>query len=138
MSCEDIIPHCIGPAPHPRSSFFLQLSRDGSHTFGQLGSARKEALDREYILPFVTSALPQIEVEGTFPTGTHLVTVHQPRDSDDGAIKKAVYDGSLPPPTKDRFPLPLNSQYESGDIYGVAGVPTEDSRKTFGGQRRRH
>jgi urease len=51
-------------------------------------------------------------VEGTFPTGTYLVTVHHPISSDDGDLAKALYGSFLPIPDKERFPLPQKEEYE--------------------------
>lgn len=39
----------------------------------------KEMLGIEDVLPGVESMLKQVQVEGTFPDGTKLVTVRQPR-----------------------------------------------------------
>ncbi|KAL9031978.1 MAG: hypothetical protein Q9196_000051 [Gyalolechia fulgens] len=43
-------------------------------------------------------------VEGTFPTGTYLVTVHHPISSDDADLEKALYGSFLPIPPADLFP----------------------------------
>lgn len=64
-------------------------------------------------------------VEGTFPTGTYLVTVHHPVSTDDGDIARALYGSFLPLPENDMFPLPDPSVYEStkqpGAIVAVKG-----------------
>lgn len=52
-------------------------------------------------------------VEGTFPTGTYLVTVHHPVSTDDGDLEKALYGSFLPIPSKDTFSLPDPASYES-------------------------
>jgi urease len=64
-------------------------------------------------------------VEGTFPTGTYLVTVHHPICTDDGDLEKALYGSFLPVPSNDVFPPPEASVYESknqpGAIVAVKG-----------------
>ncbi|KAI9743508.1 MAG: Urease [Claussenomyces sp. TS43310] len=63
-------------------------------------------LGRRHVLPSVVSTLTEIMVEGTFPTGTYLVTVHHPIGSDDGDLEKALYGSFLPIPNKNTFSLP--------------------------------
>jgi urease len=64
-------------------------------------------------------------IEGTFPTGTYLVTVHHPVCTDDGDLEKALYGSFLPVPSNDKFPLPETTVYESnaqpGAIVAVKG-----------------
>ena len=65
----------------------------------------KTMLGRRHVLPSVLSTLIELMVEGTFPSGTYLVTVHQPVSSDDGDLSKALYGSFLPLPSEDTFPL---------------------------------
>lgn len=64
-------------------------------------------------------------VEGTFPTGTYLVTVHRPVSTEDGDLEKALYGSFLPVPSNEMFPLPDASEYEDtkqpGAIVAVKG-----------------
>lgn len=88
-------------------------------------SIGKTMLGRRHVLPSVVSSLAELMVEGTFPTGTYLVTVHHPVSSDDGDLEKALYGSFLPIPSNDMFPLPEASVYEdhkkSGAIIAVKG-----------------
>ncbi|PSR79818.1 hypothetical protein BD289DRAFT_85572 [Coniella lustricola] len=68
-------------------------------------------LGRRHVLPSVLSTLHEIQVEGTFPTGTYLVTVHNPIGSDDGDLARALYGSFLPVPSQDLFPLPAAEAY---------------------------
>lgn len=61
-------------------------------------------LGRRHVQPSVLSTLHEIQVEGTFPTGTYLVTVHNPIGSDDGDLARALYGSFLPVPSQDLFP----------------------------------
>lgn len=58
-------------------------------------------------------------MEGTFPTGTYLVTVHHPISSDDGDLAKALYGSFLPIPDQSVFALPEESEYEATKMPGA-------------------
>ena len=76
-------------------------------------------LGRRHVLPSVISSLEELMVEGTFPSGTYLVTVHHPVSTDDGDLEKALYGSFLPVPSKDLFPLPDPSTYEPIKLAGA-------------------
>ncbi|KAF1955243.1 urease [Byssothecium circinans] len=102
-----------------------ELIRDGKHMVADLMSIGKTMLGRRHVLPSVVSSLSELMVEGTFPTGTYLVTVHNPICTDDGDLSKALYGSFLPVPSNDMFPLPEATVYESvkqpGAIVAVKG-----------------
>jgi len=82
-------------------------------------------LGRRHVLPSVCSTLHEIQVEGTFPTGTYLVTVHNPISSDDGDAERALYGSFLPVPDASLFPLDEPAAYEAvrqpGALVAVRG-----------------
>lgn len=96
-----------------------QLIRDGNHSVASLMSLGKTMLGRRHVLPSVPATLTELQVEGTFPTGTYLVTVHHPVSSDDGDLEKALYGSFLPVPSNDAFPPVDASVY----VYWVALGP---------------
>ena len=53
----------------------LEGIRDG-RSVAELMHAGTKVLSREQVLPGVPEMIPEIQVEGTFPDGTKLVTVH--------------------------------------------------------------
>jgi urease len=55
-------------------------------------------LGRRHVLPEVCATLHEIQVEGTFPAGTFLVTVQNPIATDDGDLARALYGSFLPVP----------------------------------------
>lgn len=61
-------------------------------------------------------------VEGTFPTGTYLVTVHHPISSQDGDLAKALYGSFLPLPSQDLFPLADDEEYKAEKQPGALRV----------------
>ncbi|EOD47857.1 putative urease protein [Neofusicoccum parvum UCRNP2] len=89
------------------------LVRDGRHTVADLMSIGKTMLGRRHVLPSVVNSLTELQIEGTFPTGTYLVTVHHPISSEDGDLEKALYGSFLPVPSPDVFPNWDPSEYES-------------------------
>ncbi|KAF1944682.1 urease [Clathrospora elynae] len=102
-----------------------ELIRDGNHTVADLMSIGTTMLGRRHVQPSVVASLAELMVEGTFPTGTYLVTVHHPVATDDGDLEKALYGSFLPVPSNDMFPLPDASVYEDtkqpGAIVAVKG-----------------
>lgn len=82
-------------------------------------------LGRRHVLPSVTQSLSELMVEGTFPSGTYLVTVHQPISSDDGDLEKALYGSFLPVPSADLFPLPNPAEYSPQEMPGAVIVVKE-------------
>ena len=115
----------------------IQLIRDGNHTVADLMSIGKTMLGRRHVQPAVVASLSELMVEGTFPTGTYLVTVHHPISTDDGDLEKALYGSFLPVPSQDMFPLPDAAVYEEtkqpGAVVAVKGeagtIKLNDGRK---------
>ncbi len=113
-----------------------QLIRDGNHSVSDLMSIGKTMLGRRHVLPSVISSLTELMVEGTFPTGTYLVTVHQPISSNDGDLEKALYSSFLPIPSKEQFPLLAATEYEPKKIPGAV-VPVKQERVVLRDGRKR-
>jgi urease subunit gamma len=55
----------------------LEGIRDG-HSVSELMESGAGVLAREDVMEGVPEMIPEVQVEGTFPDGTKLVTVHQP------------------------------------------------------------
>ena len=84
-------------------------------------------LGRRHVLASVPSTLHEIQVEGTFPSGTYLVTVHNPISTDDGDLARALYGSFFPVPSADAFPLDVSPEAhdpekQPGALVAVAGV----------------
>ncbi|MCJ1286821.1 Urease [Xylographa opegraphella] len=104
-----------------------ELIRDGNHSVADLMQIGKTMLGRRHVMPSVVSSLDEMMVEGTFPSGTYLVTVHHPVSSDDGDLEKALYGSFLPVPSKDLFPLPDPAVYEPSKQPGAV-VPVKGKK----------
>ncbi len=59
------------------TSEILEMIRDG-RTVAQIMSDGSKILQATDVMDGVPAMIPEIQVEGTFPDGTKLVTVHQP------------------------------------------------------------
>ena len=59
------------------TSEILELIRDGK-SVAEIMSIGPTILSRNAVMEGVGDMIPEIQVEGTFPDGTKLVTIHQP------------------------------------------------------------
>lgn len=109
--------------------------RDGNHTVDQLMSLGKQILGRRHVLPSVTSTFTTLQIEGTFPTGAHLVTVDQPISSEDGNLQRALYASFLPVPSNEVFPKCDESEYEDSKMPGAV-IPAKGKVVLNKGRRR--
>ncbi|KJZ71621.1 Urease [Hirsutella minnesotensis 3608] len=110
------------------ASNLQELIRDGNHSVADLMALGATMLGRRHVMPSVCSTLCEIQVEGTFPMGTYLVTVHNPISTDDGDLHRALYGSFLPIPDDDYFPLPPDAEYGAakrpGAVIAVKGKIT--------------
>ncbi|KAK8061479.1 urease [Apiospora phragmitis] len=107
------------------ASNLQELIRDGQHTVADLMTIGSTMLGRRHVQPSVPSTLHEIQVEGTFPTGTYLVTVHNPIATENGDLAKALYGSFLPLLSPDLFPAAAAAEYEAarqpGALVAVKG-----------------
>ncbi|CAG8584213.1 6306_t:CDS:2 [Funneliformis mosseae] len=87
------------------ASQLIEMMRDGTNTVAQLMNTGKQMLGRRHVQPDVLETLSEVQVEGTFPDGSYLVTVHDPISSDDGNLELALYGSFLPIPDNSKFVL---------------------------------
>jgi urease gamma subunit len=59
------------------TSEILEMIRDG-RTVAEVVAAGAQILSADAVMEGVAAMIPEIQVEGTFPDGTKLVTVHHP------------------------------------------------------------
>ena len=59
------------------TSEILEMIRDGK-SVAEIMSLGSTVLGTDSVMPGVAEMIPEIQVEGTFPDGTKLVTVHRP------------------------------------------------------------
>ncbi|KAI0288657.1 urease [Multifurca ochricompacta] len=96
--------------------------RDGVYSVAHLMQHGKNLLGRRHVLPSVPSLLHEIQVEGTFPDGVFLVTVHDPIASENGDLAAALSGSFLPIPSNDNFPVQDSSLYFQEKLPGAVIV----------------
>ncbi len=120
----------------------LELIRDG-RSVAELMDLGRTMLGRYQVMDGVPELIAEVQVEGTFPDGTKLVTVHHPIVADHGDLALALYGSFLPVPDVAVFaevpqPLPLGEVVvgpEAGPIEINAGRPTREVVVTNTGDR---
>ena len=75
----------------------LESIRDGG-SVAELMDLGRQFLGRRQVMAGVAEMIPEVQVEGTFPDGTKLVTVHHPIASEDGNLELALAGSFLPIP----------------------------------------
>src|SRR4030095_8306953 len=80
----------------------LEFIRDGK-SVAELMDLGRRFLGRNQVLPGVPEMIAEVQVEGTFPDGTKLVTVHHPIAAENGDLSLALYGSFLPVPELTKF-----------------------------------
>jgi urease subunit gamma/beta len=80
----------------------LELIRDG-RSVAELMDLGRRMLGRAQVMPGVAEMILEVQVEGTFPDGTKLVTVHGPVAADQGDLALALHGSFLPVPPASMF-----------------------------------
>jgi urease subunit gamma/beta len=75
----------------------LEFIRDG-RSVAELMDLGRQLLGVEDVADGVAGMIDEVQVEGTFPDGTKLVTVHHPIVSSRGALELALYGSFITPP----------------------------------------
>jgi urease subunit gamma/beta len=88
----------------------LEFIRDG-RPVAELMDLGRRFLGRHDVLEGIPEMVEEVQVEGTFPDGTKLVTVHHPIASDRGDLSLALYGSFL-------------SRLDGADV-GRPGVPSD-------------
>ncbi|WP_426490335.1 urease subunit beta [Hymenobacter sp. 102] len=108
----------------------LEFIRDGE-SVAELMDKGKQILGLQDVLPGVAALVAEVQVEGTFPDGTKLVTVHHPICRETGSAELALYGSGLvraprsaaaPPETNP--PVPGEYQLATEDVQLNAGRET--------------
>ena len=99
----------------------LELIRDGRHSVAQLMNIGRTLLGRRQVLAGIPEMISSVQVEGTFPDGTKLVTVHHPIAAGDGDLQLALHGSFLPVPDLALFGEGDIADVEPGAIMTAAG-----------------
>ncbi len=105
------------------STQVLELIRDG-RSVAELMDLGRQMLGRSDVMEFVPEMILEVQVEGTFPDGTKLVTVHHPIAAEHGNLELALYGSFLPVPAhRGRTPVPVQVRGSdpNGTEFSAAG-----------------
>lgn len=80
----------------------LEFIRDG-RCVAELMDLGRKFLGRNQVMAGVPEMITEVQVEGTFPDGTKLVTVHHPIAAADGDLTLALHGSFLPVPALSLF-----------------------------------
>uniref|UniRef100_A0A803L145 Urease n=1 Tax=Chenopodium quinoa TaxID=63459 RepID=A0A803L145_CHEQI len=107
----------------------LSFVRVGNKSVAELMDIGKQLLGRRQVLPAVVHILHTVQVEGTFPDGTKLITVHDPIASENGNLELALDGSFLPVPSLDKFPE-LEDDIVPGELRpGVGDISLNNGRR---------
>src|SRR5687767_2477501 len=107
---------------HPESvaliaTVVLEFIRDG-RSVAELMDLGRRLLGRRQVMAGVPEMVHEVQVEGTFPDGTKLVTVHHPVAAENGDLSLALYGSFLPVPSISSFA----QQDDDGRVPGAFDV----------------
>jgi urease subunit gamma/beta len=91
------------------STQVLEFIRDG-RTVAELMDLGRQLLGRADVMDRVPEMIVEVQVEGTFPDGSKLVTVHHPIVAELGNLELALYGSFLPVPEREEFARPASMQ----------------------------
>jgi urease subunit gamma/beta len=77
----------------------LEFIRDGRRV-SELMDLGRQFLGRAEVMDGVPELVHEVQIEGTFPDGTKLVTVHNPIVAEHGNLELALYGSFLPVPVR--------------------------------------
>ncbi len=104
----------------------LEFIRDG-RSVAELMDLGRRFLGHRQVIAGVADMIYDVQVEGTFPDGTKLVTVHHPIVQEQGDLNLALYGSFLPVPASELFPPdePASATaWAPGKITTAAGLIT--------------
>ena len=95
----------------------LEFIRDGQSVADLMDRGRR-ILGRAHVMPGVGDLVTEVQVEGTFPDGTKLVTVHGPIALSTVDLDLALYGTFLPVPRPEVFAPIADSAHAGTPIPG--------------------
>ena len=101
----------------------LEFIRDG-RTVAELMDLGRRLLGRANVLDGIDAMIDEVQVEGTFPDGTKLVTVHHPIVAERGDLALALYGSFLAPPPAVAAATQIALEGDAGEVIAAAGALT--------------
>jgi len=111
------------------ATVLLDFIRDGK-SVAELMNLGRQLLGRNQVMSGVPEMIYDVQVEGTFPDGSKLVTVHLPIASENGNLALALHGSFLPVPELSAFkatpatgfPLPLGGEGQGEGAFAIPGA----------------
>jgi urease subunit gamma/beta len=105
------------------STQLLEFIRDG-RSVAELMDVGRRLLGRSDVMDGVPEMVVEVQVEGTFPDGTKLVTVHRPIVTESGDMSLALYGSFLTRAidVKDTGQSPVAIESQPGSVRAASGV----------------
>lgn len=111
------------------ATVLLESIRDG-RSVAELMNLGRQLLGRNQVMSGVPEMIYDVQVEGTFPDGSKLVTVHHPIASENGDLKLALHGSFLPvpdlaifkPASESDLPRPLGGEGQGEGAFGLPGA----------------
>jgi urease subunit gamma/beta len=122
------------------ATVLLEFIRDGRNV-AELMNLGRQFLGRNQVMSGVPEMIYDVQVEGTFPDGSKLVTVHHPIASEHGNLALALHGSFLPVPDVSVFKpvadegVPGACEIKEGEIELNAGRATVEIPVTNLGDR---
>src|SRR5688572_28775211 len=101
----------------------LEFIRDG-RTVAELMDLGRQLLGRADVAEGIPEMIDEVQVEGTFPDGTKLVTVHHPIVAERGNLALALYGSFLAPPSAVAVATQVPVDGNAGAVIAAEGVLT--------------
>src|SRR5215216_2943785 len=101
-----------------------EFIRDGRGV-AELMDLGRQLLGRADVLEGVADLIDEVQVEGTFPDGTKLVTVHHPIVAEQGDLALALYGSFLPVPEVESFGSAGGAAIEARSVGAITGPAGE-------------
>jgi urease subunit gamma/beta len=101
------------------STQILEFIRDG-RSVAELMDIGRQLLGRADVMEQVAEMVGEVQVEGTFPDGSKLVTIHHPIALDEGNLELALYGSFLPVPAR-KIRVAGEDVSDAGRSHGIPG-----------------
>jgi urease subunit gamma/beta len=98
----------------------LEFIRDG-RSVSELMDLGRRFLGRADVMEGVAEMIEEVQVEGTFPDGSKLVTVHHPISAERGDLRLALYGSFLPIPKRSNAKQTDDFSGKPGEILPAPG-----------------
>jgi urease subunit gamma/beta len=118
---------------HPESvaliaTQILEFIRDGRRV-SDLMDLGRQLLGRAEVMDGVPELVHEVQIEGTFPDGTKLVTIHNPIVAEHGNLELALYGSFLPVPVRRADAERRRTDAQPGEILCASGdIVANDGR----------